>query len=50
MTKVKKPKDKMLIGRVNRSAIGLKKAFRIPSMAAAKSADKKPLIWMPSSR
>ena len=50
MTKVKKPRDKILIGRVNRSAIGLKKAFRIPSIAAAKSADKNPLIWMPSSR
>ena len=50
MTKVKKPRDKIFIGRVNTSAIGLKKALRIPSMAAAKSADKNPLIWMPSSR
>jgi len=50
MTKVKKPRDNILIGSVSRSAIGLKKAFRIPSMAAAKRADKNPLIWMPSSR
>jgi hypothetical protein len=50
MTNVKKPRDKILIGRVNRSAIGLKKAFRMPRMPAAKSADKNPLMWMPSSR
>jgi hypothetical protein len=50
MTKVKNPRDKILIGRVITSAIGLKKAFRIPSIAAANSADKNPLTWMPSSR
>ena len=50
MTKVKKPRDKILIGRVNTSAIGRKKAFRIPSIAAAKRAEKNPLIWIPSSR
>jgi hypothetical protein len=48
MIKVNKPRDKMLIGSVNRRAIGLKKAFRIPRMAAAKSADRNPLIRMPS--
>ena len=50
MIKVKKPSERILIGRVNTSAIGRKNAFRIPSIAAAKSAEKNPLIWIPSSR
>jgi hypothetical protein len=50
MIKVNKPRDRILIGSVNRRAIGLKKAFRIPSIAAAKSADRNPVTRMPSSK
>jgi hypothetical protein len=50
MRKVNRPRLRMLIGRVTSSAIGLKKAFRIPSMAAAKTAERKPLTWIPSSK
>jgi len=38
----------MLTGSVNINRIGLKKAFSIPKIAAAKNADKKPLICIPS--
>ena len=44
MINVNRPRLKMLIGRVSSSAIGRKKAFRNPSIAAAKTAEKKPLI------
>jgi hypothetical protein len=50
MIKVNKPRLKRLIGSVSSSAIGLKKAFRIPSMAAAKTAGKKPLTRIPSNK
>jgi hypothetical protein len=50
MIKVNKPRLKMLIGSVSRSAIGLKKALRIPSTAAAKTAGKKPLTRIPSNK
>jgi len=47
-TKVKNPRVKMLIGRVRIKRMGLKKAFNIPKIAAAKKAEKKPLTWIPS--
>jgi hypothetical protein len=38
------------MGRVNINSIGRKKAFSIPKIAAAKSAEEKPLIRIPSSK
>jgi hypothetical protein len=38
---VKRPRLNMLMGRVNNIAMGLKTAFKMPSTAAAKSAEKK---------
>ena len=43
ITKVKKPRVKILMGRVKISAIGLNRAFKMPSMAAAQNAEKNPL-------
>jgi len=39
---VKNPRVRILIGSVIRRAMGLNKAFRIPSMAAAKNAATNP--------
>jgi hypothetical protein len=50
MIKVNKPRLKMLIGSVSSRAMGLKKALRIPSMAAAKTAGIKPLTRIPSNK
>ena len=49
ITKVKKPRVRILIGRVIRSAMGLKSAFKIPSMAAARNAARNPSTWIPFS-
>jgi hypothetical protein len=48
--KVNRPRLKILIGRVKMMTIGLKNAFRMPKMAAAKKAGKKPLTLIPSSK
>ncbi len=48
--KVKKPRLIMFMGRVKKSAMGRKKAFSMPRMAAANNAEKKPLTRIPSSR
>jgi hypothetical protein len=48
--KVKRPKLNILMGRVKMMTIGLKNAFSMPSMAAAKKAEKKPLTRIPSSK
>ena len=48
ITNVKSPRLSILIGNVIKNNIGLKKAFKIPKIAAANTADKKPSIWMPS--
>jgi hypothetical protein len=48
--KVKSPRVRILIGRVRISKIGRNNAFSIPSAAAAKKAEKKPPMWMPSRR
>jgi hypothetical protein len=37
ITKVKKPKLKMFMGKVKRSRMGLKKTFRMPNNKAAKT-------------
>ena len=50
MTKVKSPMLSMLMGRVSISSTGLKKAFNMPKIAAAKNAEIKPLTCMPSSK
>jgi hypothetical protein len=48
MTKVKRPRVSMLMGRVKTISIGLKTAFSMPSMAAARRAEEKPLTCIPS--
>lgn len=48
--KVKRPKLNILMGRVRMMTIGLKNAFSMPSMAAAKKAEKKPRTRIPSSK
>jgi hypothetical protein len=50
ITKVKIPRVNMLMGRVNINSIGRKKAFSMPRIAAAKRADGKPLMRIPSSK
>jgi hypothetical protein len=50
ITKVKIPRVNIFMGRVNINIIGRKKAFSIPKIAAAKRAEEKPLMRMPSSR
>jgi hypothetical protein len=50
ITKVKIPKVNMFMGRVNINRMGRKKAFSMPKIAAAKSAEEKPLMRIPSSR
>jgi hypothetical protein len=50
MTNVKRPKLSIFIGRVKKMRIGRKKAFSIPSMAAANTAVKKLLTCIPSSK
>jgi hypothetical protein len=50
MTNVKRPKVRRLIGRVRIKRIGRKKIFKMPRIAAAKNALKKPLISMPLIR
>jgi hypothetical protein len=47
---VNKPRDNIFIGSVRRIKMGRNKAFRIPSIAAAKIAVPNPLTWMPSSK
>ncbi len=42
ITKVKKPRDRILIGRVNRRAIGLKNAFKIPKHGGRQKCRRKP--------
>ncbi len=42
-TNVKRPKVRIVIGRVKIKRIGLKTAFNMPKLAAAKKAEKKPL-------
>jgi hypothetical protein len=49
-SKVNKPRLIIFIGRVKSSAMGRKKAFSMPRMAAADNAEKKPLTCIPSSR
>jgi hypothetical protein len=41
---------KMLMGRVMSRAIGLKNAFKMPRIAAARNAEKKLFTWIPSKR
>ena len=48
--KVKRPKLNILMGSVKMMTIGLKNAFSMPNMAAAKKAEKKPLTRIPSSK
>jgi hypothetical protein len=48
ITKVKSPRLRIFTGSVNINSMGLKKAFSIPKIAAAKNADKKPLTCIPS--
>jgi len=50
ITKVNRPNVRMFRGNVNMISIGLKKALRIPSMAAAKKAEGKPLTCIPPIR
>jgi len=50
MTKVKRPRVIMLIGRVRISSTGRKKALRKPRMAAVTRAVKNPLTLIPSIR
>lgn len=50
ITKVKIPRVNIFMGRVNINSIGRKKAFSMPKIAAAKSAEEKPLMRIPSSR
>jgi len=50
ITKVKRPRLRMFMGRVNTSRIGLKNAFKIPSRAAEKIAEKNPSILIPSNK
>ncbi len=47
---VNRPRLNILIGRVKMMTIGLKNAFSMPNMAAAKKAEKKPLTRIPSSK
>jgi hypothetical protein len=47
MMNVKKPRVRMLMGRVKINRMGLKKTFRTPKMAAAKKALKNPLTSIP---
>ena len=49
LTKVKRPRVIMFMGRVRIISSGRKKAFSIPRMAAAKKALKKPVTLIPSS-
>jgi hypothetical protein len=48
--KVNRPRLNILIGRVKMMMIGLRNAFSMPNMAAAKKAGKKPLTRIPSSK
>jgi len=48
MIKVKRPRLRILIGRVRTIKIGRKKAFRMPRMAAANKALKKLFTCIPS--
>jgi len=50
ITKVKRPRLSRFMGRVKMMTMGRKKALSIPSMAAAKKAEKKLLTRIPSSR
>lgn len=50
ITKVKRPRVKMLIGKVIKNNIGRKNAFSIPNNPEANKADKNPLAWIPSIR
>jgi hypothetical protein len=50
ITKVKRPKVRIFMGSVKRITIGRKKALSTPNMAAAKKAEKKPLVRMPSRK
>ena len=50
MTKVKRPRVIILIGRVRMNRIGRNKAFSIPRTAAAQKALKNPLTLIPSIR
>jgi len=50
MTKVKRPRVSMLIGKVRMIRMGRKKAFNTPRIAAAKKALQKPYTSMPSMR
>ena len=50
ITNVKSPMVNMLMGRVNMSKTGLKKAFRMPNNAAVKNALTNPLTDMPTMR
>jgi len=50
MTNVKSPRVNIFKGSVNRINNGRKKALSIPSIAAAKKAEKKPLTYMPPDR
>ena len=43
ITKVKSPRVRTVMGNVKRNNMGRKKAFRIPRIAAANSAEEKPL-------
>jgi hypothetical protein len=49
MIKVKRPRVRILMGRVRIISMGRKKAFKTPRIAAAKNALKKPLTWMLSN-
>jgi hypothetical protein len=49
ITNVNNPKESILMGSVRINAMGRKKAFNIPNIAAALTADMKPLTCMPSS-
>ena len=50
ITKVKSPRLKIFMGRVRISKTGLKNAFSMLKIAAAKNAEIKPLTCMPSSK
>jgi hypothetical protein len=48
--KVNRPRLRIFIGSVRMRAMGRKKAFNMPRIAAADKAEKKPLTCIPSSR
>jgi hypothetical protein len=50
MTKVKSPRLKIFMGSVRISNTGLKNAFNMLKIAAAKNAGIKPPTWIPSSK